>query len=444
MIIKINIILSLLFVIIFFSLIQAQETNEIDTNINTVKTEKKHENPNAPHFHFSINYSEMGIYTTDYNSIRFQPDFSIGKFDIMLDINFSFDTNGDFVNNDWNIWQAIVSKILYIKYGNKGEPLYIKIGGIEDYTYANGLIFNLYSDRLTYPSLIKEGLVIDLNLNNFGIESMADNILDFDILGLRGFYRPLYGIGPPMLDKLEIGATVAADLDPQNPIPLTNMPYNFTDTNSGQNVLIYGADLNLPVFDIKALSISTYGEFAGINNKGTGEIFGLKGRFISFIPFKAEYQVYQPKFIPSYFDIFYDTTRYYKYNILDLYTNDYIGWKANSGISLFDDKLSWIVEYEDSFNDSANTKPTLSISINLAKALLKKASFKFLWLRENISNIIDAFTIIDGDTAFIADFSYYISDNISLSWYYKRVFTIDNYLNILPFMTSIISTTITF
>jgi len=393
-----------------------------------------------------VQFGSLSINGVNYNAIRFQPDISIWKFGIGLDLNFEFTADGYFRKTEWDSWQAVISKILYLRFGFKKEPIYVKIGGINDFIFGDGFIVNRYSNMLNYPAVKKLGFCLDLDFNFAGFESMADNVFDWDILGLRGYARPLITTDMPIFSKLEIGATVAADLDPKNPHPSADKPYDFTDsTNSTNSVFIYGADISLPLVEASIFNMKTYADFAGIANKGTGEAIGISGNIgpaeIIF-PYRLELRVFQPKFAPSYFNTYYDAERAYKYESLDFLTNNYIGWLFSSGINLFENKIVWLIQLEGAF--SGDSKPSMIMTFSLTKDLFKMIAFKFTWMRQNIKDFNDIFYLETANSIFLLDVDFFASDNLVIALNYKRTFEVDSSGEIHPFSSTSISTKILF
>jgi hypothetical protein len=397
----------------------------------------------GPKFGMGFQFGAILINGVNYNSIRFQPDFAIGKFGVGLDLNFEFDANGNFRATEWNSWQAILSKLMYIRYGIKGEPVYIKLGGIADFTFDDGFILDYYSNMFNYPALRKLGIAFDLDLNMFGFETMVANVLQFDLMGMRAYFRPLANTEIPLMKKIEIGATVVADLGPQNPVPATNTPYNFTWTNNNVPVIEYGADLGMPIVDLPLVfKMRSYLDFAGIANKGTGEALGIEGRVITILPYRMEVRLLQPKFLPSYFDTYYDAVRSVKYAGLDSVTNGYLGWLFSSGVVLFDDKICAEVKVEQSF--SAGSLPELTFNFILGKGLLKMLDARFTWNRKNIWNFADIFGFVNASSMMLLGIDYYISENLVLMLDFKKTFQMDSSGNLQPFSSTFISTRIVF
>jgi hypothetical protein len=177
-------------------------------------------------------------------------------------------------------------------------------------------------------------------------------------------------------------------------------------------------------------------------NKGTGEAVGIGGSFIQMIPYKLELRILQPKFIPSYFDAYYNAARAYKYDSLDLLTSDYLGWLASTGVTLLGNLFVWNVQMEGSF--SSDIKPSFITTMSLSKGLFKIIGVQLTWMRQNISSFNDIYSIQDGNSLLLMTVNYFISENLAITLDYKRTFEMDSSGQIHPFTSTSVSTRINF
>ncbi|MEW5815436.1 MAG: hypothetical protein AB1798_08605, partial [Spirochaetota bacterium] len=206
-----------------------------------------------------------------YQSLSLNPDLAIGKFGIGIDVTLHFtftggDTKDKFKirSKDWipdeetSFLELYLPKFRYIRYGFKGEPLYIKLGVIEDGTLGNGFIMGNYSNALFLPEKRIFGLSFDLDGKLFkfpylGIETFVGNLAAFDVIGARLFGRPLIGLKVPIIKNLEIGGTIAADRDPF---------FHTVEKDENASVVMGGADFKLPILTGKMISLSTFADIA--------------------------------------------------------------------------------------------------------------------------------------------------------------------------------------
>ena len=103
-----------------------------------------------------------GTPTTTYSSISLAPDFSYGKWGLGIDITLNYRITGSsntfqVRQADWvptsvqNFFQIYLAKIVYVRYGLKGDPLFAKLGSFDDGTLGDGFIMVDYSNRLFLP-----------------------------------------------------------------------------------------------------------------------------------------------------------------------------------------------------------------------------------------------------------------------------------------------------
>ena len=103
--------------------------------------------------------------------------------------------------------------IRYVRWAHKGIPLYVRIGELDNALLGHGFIMEGYQNSSSYD-LRKTGMELDLNFNEFGIESMTSDLADAGVTGVRGYVKPLK-LTPldkiPVINNFEIGATYVTD-----------------------------------------------------------------------------------------------------------------------------------------------------------------------------------------------------------------------------------------
>lgn len=304
--------------------------------------------------------------------LGFQPDLAFGKIGVGLDLTMRFKLyppdssdaieiyRGDWIpSGDRNIFDIYLPKLLYVRYGLKGQdPLFVKLGSIDDLSLGNGFIMSSYNNMRFMPEQRLFGLDLGLDgaLFNFplvGLELVTGNLARFDVVGGRFFVRPLLGTGIPIVKNLQIGATAVVDSDP------ALHDSSFGDFDS---VLVYGLDAMLPILSDPPLSLAAFTETAFEPNGSMGAMLGLGGKIIGIFNYGAQLRFLGAGFIPSYFDANYDIYRAAK---ADFMANDptgdgFLGWFASLGTSLLADKIVLNAALDGPFKaiDSANLSQT--------------------------------------------------------------------------------------
>ena len=351
-----------------------------------------------------------------WQTFSFSPELTFGKFGIGLDVTFHFRFTGgelndtfEFRSEDWvpntaaDFLPLYLPKFQYIRWAHKGDPLYIKLGSIEDGLLGNGFIMGNYANTMFLPEKRLFGLSFDMDGELFqfpyiGIETFVANLAAFDVFGTRLYTRPLAWMEASIPQNLQVGFTVAVDRDPY--YHLENRDFNGDGTDDEGLVYILGGDIKVPILAKPLISFVTFGDIA-FEKKHAGGMLGFGGRLLKVVPYRAELRILGKNFIPVYFDAVYDLFRPLKYEIFAGRGEipGYVGWLGSTGISLFDDALSFIIAVDGPFKkpapaDSSNFSnyPHLRADFQLTQDLLPGifmgASYDKRFLRE-FNDLID-------------------------------------------------------
>jgi hypothetical protein len=298
-----------------------------------------------------------------YQKITLSPDLAFGKFGIGLELTLHYTFSDEpgiepvKVEGDWTpgpgqtILDVYLPKFKYIRYGFKGDPLYVKLGSIEDGTLGNGFIMNNYDNTLFLPGRRIFGLALDLDGALFkfpyvGLETFVGNVARFDVIGSRLYVRPLAFLNWPIIRNLQVGGTFAADTDPG--LYTAGSP-------DLEPVILYGADLRLPILTSQIANLAVFSDMAFLsNNDSVGNMVGFGGRLFGFLLYGAQVRFLGEGFVPVYFDSTYDLFRKDQHDVatgikpLAAYT----GWLGSLGFSLFTDLLVFNVSVDGPFQSS--------------------------------------------------------------------------------------------
>ncbi len=329
-----------------------------------------------------------------WSKLGFQPDLSLGKFGIGLDLTFRFQIYPDastpllVYEPDWvpqagqTIFDVYLPKIMYVRYGLRGiDPYYIKLGSIDDFSLGNGLIVSDYANTRFLPDLRIFGLQFGLDGSVFkfpylGIEALTGNLARMDVIGGRIFTRPLAFLGETLPAKLQLGFTGVLDRDPLVYTDAADLVlYPAADL-----VYVIGADLSLPVLSSEVVSLNAFVEGARQPSGALGFITGVGGRLIGFINYGAQIRALQGGFIPSYFDSNYDFYRDERAEyVLSLGSPGAfkLGWLAKLGFRLFKEALELNIQVDGPFapkpslaTDDSGAYPHIKGGVILAEGLL--------------------------------------------------------------------------
>ena len=345
------------------------EDVEIEENVEENIVENDSPTDSGP-LDFGGGLGSVSINDKFYTQIRLMPELTIGKFGAGLDIELLIDSEGSVREEDWDEWQDYVNKIYYLRYGQRGDVVYGKLGGFPSYTLGHGLIMNNYSNMLKYPEMKQMGLQIGGKLPIAGIETelFTSDVTENDILAGQLSFRPLQKTDIPFVKNIKLGLISAIDNNQNNGLldtdndgyydyfddfPFDENEHNEVDANASyweeiyvdingdsigfndwfetsgnlkrnpsikdfpeNDVGAWGLNYELPLLTNKLFSLYHYGEIAEIRKnkdqpffENSGFIF--PGFYAEFLIFKANLELrhFNEGFAPAYFDQLYDEQR---------------------------------------------------------------------------------------------------------------------------------------
>jgi hypothetical protein len=369
--------------------------------------------------------------STTYQYLSLTPDFAFGKFGIGLDItvNYRFAGGGNFQvrQADWvptsvrNFFEIYLPKIAYVRYGQKGEPLYVKLGSFTNASLGDGFIMGDYANTLFLPGARHFGLLADLDGSLFafpflGVETVVGNLAAFDVLGGRVYARPLADTDIPIWNRLEVGLTGVVDTQPY---------FGTVSTGSPSPVSAFGADVRVPlVFTKDVFSLLAFTDVATLQMKSWGYMIGAGGRIINVITYGAQVRVLGPGFTPDYFGPTYDLLRDQQYNILQAGgTGATFGWLASIGTSLLNDLLVFTLTLDGPFVTTETNpllkSPHLRGIFTLGEGLVPGISFNFSYDKKAINTFSDLVSAQDAAINAIVNFR---TGPAVISFVYKIVY----------------------
>lgn len=264
----------------------------------------------------------MGINWIDgkpHYRVSFRPEISFSQVGIGLDLNLDFDPEGKLRTENFNEASDYLSIIRYIRYGLKNDPVFIKVGALDYYTLGHGSIMQHFNNSPTYDNR-RIGLVVDLDLGKFGIESIMGSFSPAGVFGVRGYVRPLQlssASDIPILGNLEVGASYVTDLNKDAGVIAGNYIHadeEFKVTSDTGAISIVGFDIGLPLLNSSVTDITLYADYSKIINFGSGVATGVMFDFnlstLLNISAKLERRFNSGKYIPAYFNSMHEIERF--------------------------------------------------------------------------------------------------------------------------------------
>ena len=168
---------------------------------------------------FEPDYSMNGIVgavTIDgvtYSQIRLMPELQLWKFGLGFDLDFLMDSDGNLRKEDWDEWQDVIQKVFYVRFAKREDPFYFRVINIPDYTLANGLIFDEYSNMLRYPEIRNIGYYLGANIPKVGLgfEVYTHNFIKNEIIGGRVQFKPFEVFDSKAISDIALGLNVGID-----------------------------------------------------------------------------------------------------------------------------------------------------------------------------------------------------------------------------------------
>ena len=254
-----------------------------------------------------------------YYALSLAPEVSFGKVGVGLDLNFYISSKDQSIR-----WQELQYGrfIRYIRYGQKNEDLYARLGILDNTRLGHGFIMYLYKNSPSHDAR-RIGAEFDLNFGKYGFESMYSDFARSGVVGIRPYVKPLQYTTlakVPVIGGLEVGATWVTDFRSDSkttrvnvtPSAVSGAPPTIAAANDG-SMNVIGADIGLPLLRIPTISSTFYTDYAKIISYGSGVALGLETNFSGmglleiFTKFERRYS--GDNFMPNYFDSFYELDR---------------------------------------------------------------------------------------------------------------------------------------
>lgn len=341
-----------------------------------------------------------------YQFLALRPEIAYGKLGLGLDLGINYRFNAgdgnDFAvrEEDWvptedrSFWEIYLAKIAYLRWAEKGDPLYARLGSLDDATLGNGFIVGGYANTSYLPDLRLVGLQADLDGELFGvpylgIETVTGNLAALDLLAARFYLRPLAGTELPVISGLQIGGTFATDREPFYFAEKSDAFDGAVDSSA--EVVIWGVDMRLPLLSRDSVTLATFADYV-LQDESPGAMVGFGGRLLGYLLYGGQIRYLGENFIPVYFDGSYDLFRLEQYALYDAeerITPRYWGWQGTLGLALFDDSLIFRSSVEGPLGAGSGTNPTLRAGAYVGPGLLAGFTLEGEYTKRDIGSFDD-------------------------------------------------------
>jgi hypothetical protein len=330
--------------------------------------------------------------------------------------------------------------IRYLRIGNKGDTFYGRVGELAA-ELGHGTIMSRYINNFDLNTR-RVGLVLDVNTNYGGIESVISDIgalttdtVDSKLIGARLYLKPFALVDPEsFLNIIQIGVTTVSD---------TNAPYEIDTTSTSDEVAVSrqdyatvgGFDIGIELLRSSMLDVTPYTDVNFIEGAGWGWHLGIAALaklpigFDFSIPVRLEYRRFKENYAPAYFSTFYELERFSyplggaasvpKFRFIDEVAEG-DGLNGFYGDAAFD--FAGILQVGAVYEGYDHADSTLGVF--LAVPALEWLQFKAYYARNGITGTNDIF-VLDDRSLVIAQaryelFSYtYLVGRWSRQWVYN-------------------------
>lgn len=357
-----------------------------------------------------------------YFVFNLRTELALGDFAVGLDAPLRFNSeSGELRDADWNSTYDYFRIIRYLRYGVKHRtPVYGRVGTLETARLGHGFIMNYYTNEAEYDHR-KIGLEFDLKFKRWGFESVVSNFGRLEILGGRACYKPLRSMKQlPLLNNITFGATVVSDRDPDE----TRL--------TGDDVTISGLDVELPLLHAGPFYSLAYADYAKIFDYGSGKAVGIQlglwklGGLVT-IQTKLERRFLGEKFIPSYFDAFYELQKFQPAQNGPIRKTDLLALRTSGEKGIYGELYGHVlraVKLMGTFQrvDGASRSGQLHLAALLSRSVARVAA-RAVYDKTGIDDLKDAFTL-DERSILRAGFGYQINTYLYLFtdyiWTFER------------------------
>lgn len=232
---------------------------------------------------------------------------------------------------DYATWQRGVRVIRYITAGQKESTFYVNASTDTAATIGHGAAIRRYSSNFNIDDsrLLTE---VDVKLPFGGFESMVGNLVSpQDMIGALLWFRPMFAMDNLIARTLSFGLEYAGDL--VAPLDISRGASGYPNLDLATDQMIPGktAQVHIPGVSIEAkvvrtanIDVKPYVDFSQMivstpatRVEGNGVTLGTLGRFglgpdglQSAFRIVGELRLFQPNYMPGYFDTFYQVQRW--------------------------------------------------------------------------------------------------------------------------------------
>ncbi|NJB81383.1 hypothetical protein [Wenyingzhuangia aestuarii] len=366
----------------------------------------------------SANFGATTIGDQTFVGFRVQPEFSIGKFGLGLDVPLLFNTeNGELRTQEFNNGVGVLRMVRYLRYGRKKkDAVYAKLGDMTGEQLGFGALLGNYSNAISFERR-KVGISADLLFKKtIGLEAIYSDV-NFDgtqkLLALRPYYKPLAKTSIPILKTLELGVSYVSDKDNFEETTEAGVTSNTTFTRDGNSAV--GVDIGMTLLKNVLLKLTWDAQYAKLNKNealaedvnmnpgnylngntyddGSGFATGLEAQFrfvanVFHLNARIERQWYGENYIPQFFNFAYEINK-------DARLTELVGAEKSQGIyGRLGSEILGLVKIEGELilpDDLEKSNRGAIVGLNLQTKEIANFRARGKYVKGQLSDLGDAF-----------------------------------------------------
>lgn len=235
---------------------------------------------------------------------------------------------------DWDEFTDWLKILRFVQYAEERDPFYARVGEFGGSNIGHGTILGRYYNNLELDHF-HIGLDTKVNLEQAGGEFLVNDMVVWNLVGLRGYFRPFQVFMkdkvPAIFKRLSFGMSFITDYR------APNLPKLVLDSSTGNPVLdkdtgneeyavtdkqlqlfhenvawMYGFDIELELYKSERILVLPYLDINTMRFETSGTHLGVLNNFLFWstkAEIRLEYRMMGKRYSPVYFNALYDLER---------------------------------------------------------------------------------------------------------------------------------------
>ncbi|MFZ5471715.1 MAG: hypothetical protein ACOZIN_19990 [Myxococcota bacterium] len=229
---------------------------------------------------------------------------------------------GELRAQDYDEPQDFAKVLKYVTYGRKEDRLYLNVGQRYASSIGHGALVRRYAPNVDVD-LTRVSAQLDAYNDYAGFELLTNDVVEWNLLSGLAFVKPLASFGDGVVMRsLSLGIGAAADFRaPRELLTDPNVGVRLLDEHGRMRatrtpVVLVGADVEVKMVKTREVDIKPYVDYSMLLGGDGGFTLGGLGRFNvgeeTVHAFRAvlELRWLGSRYVPSYFDTFYEVERF--------------------------------------------------------------------------------------------------------------------------------------